>query len=127
MTGGQNEGASAGGKTAADEAQGNRRDSGGLLLVEVLSEGPHCIPCEYMIATMDYVREEFTGRIEVEIVVTKKREGAHRFLDLCKSHKRQVPVPSILFDGELVFDKNPGPDELREAIEAAVRAREASL
>jgi len=88
--------------------------------VEVISEGPHCVPCEYAIAAVDYVAEYYVDRISVRVVETKRPEDAARYLNLCKMYGGLLPVPAILFDGRLVFDDIPGPDELREALDKAL-------
>ena len=87
------------------------------MLVEVISEGPHCVACDYAIAAVDYVSESYTGRIEIRVVETKNREDAVRYSDLCRINGRRLPMPSILFDGRLVFDEIPGPEELTEALD----------
>ncbi len=90
------------------------------LLVEVVSEGPHCVPCEYAIAAVEYVSEEYPGRIEVRVVETKRRSDAARYLELCRINRGPLPMPSILFSGRLEFDTIPGPDELRDALDRAL-------
>lgn len=90
------------------------------LLVEVISEGPHCVPCEYAIAAVEYVSEDYQGRIEVRIVETKRKKDARRYLDLCQSYGGLLPVPSILIEGTAVFEGIPGPEELRRALDEAL-------
>ncbi len=89
-------------------------------MVEVVSEGPHCIPCEYAIAAVEYVSESYEGRIEVKVVETKRSEDAARYFDLCRINGRKLPVPAILIAGKLVFDQIPGPDELCRVLDAAL-------
>jgi thiol-disulfide isomerase/thioredoxin len=96
------------------------------LLVEIISEGPHCVPCEYAIAAVEYVSESYRNRIEVRVVETKRPQDAARYLDLCKIHRGILPMPSILFAGRMVFDAIPGPEELRRALDAALAEREES-
>jgi hypothetical protein len=96
------------------------------LLVEILSEGPHCVPCEYAIAAVEYVSESYQDRIEVRVVETKRPQDARRYLDLCKIHGGMLPMPSILFEARLVFDDIPGPEELCRALDAALDTWEAS-
>jgi hypothetical protein len=90
------------------------------LLVEVISEGPHCVPCEYAIAAVEYVQEDYQDRIEVRIVETKRREDARRYLDLCGSYGGLLPVPSILIEGRVIFEGIPGPEELCSALDEAL-------
>lgn len=93
----------------------------GPLPVEVVSEGPHCVPCEYAIAAVEYVAERYEHRIRVKVLETKSRADAIRYLELCACHGGKLPIPAILFDGRLVFDDIPGPDELCEALDKALR------
>jgi len=104
-------------KLQKDQSSGARK---GRLLVEVVSEGPHCVPCEYAIAAVEYVSESYEGRIEVQVVETKEPEGAARYFDLCRMNGMTLPVPGILMAGRLVFDRIPGPDELCQALDAAL-------
>jgi hypothetical protein len=97
----------------------------GPLLVEVVSEGPHCVPCEYAIAAVDYVAELYEGRIRVNVLETKSRADAVRYLELCASRGGKLPIPAILFDGQLAFDRIPGPDELCQALDEALSVWEA--
>jgi hypothetical protein len=101
-----------------------RRDSTGPLLIEIISEGPHCVPCEYAIAAVEYVAEWYTSRILVKILETKNREDAARYLELCARHGGKLPIPAILFNGRLVFDEIPGPDELRQKLDEALLRRD---
>lgn len=88
--------------------------------MEVVSEGPHCIPCEYAIAAVEYVSESYEGRIDVKVLETKRSADALRYLELCQKHGDRLPVPAILFAGHLVFDKIPGPEELSRALDEAL-------
>ena len=99
----------------------------GLLLVEVISEGPHCVPCQYAIAAVKYVWESYKGRIEFKIVETKKLEDAARYFDLCHINGRPIPVPAIVVSGRLVFDRVPGPEELCQALDAALLEWESNV
>ncbi|WP_041285953.1 hypothetical protein [Desulfomonile tiedjei] len=92
----------------------------GPLIIEVVSEGPHCVPCEYAIAAVEYVAPQYEGRVEVKILETKRPADALRYLALCKEHGGRLPVPAILFSGRLVFDEIPGPDELCRALDEAL-------
>lgn len=94
------------------------------LLVEVISEGHHCVPCDYAIAAVEYVAPRYEGRIVVRVIETKRSEDAYRYLALCKVHGGRLPVPAILIDSCLAFDRIPGPDELAEAFDDALRTWE---
>jgi hypothetical protein len=104
-------------KIHEDEPSCERKE---LLLVEVISEGPHCVPCQYAIAAVKYVWESYKGRIAFKIVETKKPEDAARYFDLCHTYGRPIPIPAIVVSGRLVFDRVPGPEELCQALDAAL-------
>ncbi len=94
--------------------------STGNLLVEVISEGPHCVPCEYCIAAVEHVAADFPGRLEVRVVETKREADAERYLELCRSHGKNLPMPSVLIQGRLAFQGIPEAGELRERLNAAL-------
>lgn len=48
-----------------------------------------------------------------EKVITKTMEGAGRYQQLSRALGRPAPVPSIFINGELVFERTPGTEELR--------------
>ena len=91
-----------------------------FLLVEVISEGPHCVPCQYAIAAVKSVSEFYHGRIEFRVVETKQPEDAARYLDLCRINGGPVPVPAIVIASRLVFDQIPGSDELCRVLDTAL-------
>ncbi len=79
------------------------------------------MPCDYAIAAVEYVSESYVGRIEVKVLETKRHADALRYLELSEKNGGRLPVPAILFDGRLVFDQIPGPEELCEALNNALR------
>lgn len=105
----------------------NEVNNGGALLVEIVSEGPHCVPCEYAIAAVEYVSESYAGRIVVKVVETKRPSDARRYLELRAKNGGHLPIPAILINGQLVFDQIPGPEELCEALNNALRDKEEEL
>lgn len=84
--------------------------------LEILHEGPHCMPCEYMARVVAEVAPEFNGALKWEKVVLTRKEGAVRFDELAKTLGKLPPVPSLFIDGKLAFDHIPGPDELRDLL-----------
>ncbi len=96
------------------------RPGTGPMLVEIISEGPHCVPCDYCIAAVEYVSEFYEGRIDVKVVETKKLSDAARYLELCQAHGGPLPMPAILFSSRLVFDEIPGPEELCRVLDEAL-------
>jgi len=84
--------------------------------LEVLHEGPHCIPCEYMAKVVEEIATEFDSSLRWEKVLLTRREGAVRFDELARRLGRLPPVPAIFINSELAFDSIPGPEKLREHI-----------
>lgn len=94
------------------------------MLVEVICERYHCVMYDYAISTVDFVAEDFPGKVEVRPVVRRgNRENAERFVELCRINGRHLSVPTILIDGRVAFTDVPTPEELREAIEQALEGR----
>lgn len=85
------------------------------------------MPCEYAIAAVEYVSEDYQGRIQVKIVETKRRKDARRYLELCGRYGALLPVPSILIGGKVVFEGIPGPEELRRSLDEALAVWEEGL
>jgi hypothetical protein len=94
------------------------------LLIEVISEGPHCIPCEYAIKSVREVAPTFAGLIEWRVVLLKEREGAGRYLELAQKLGKNPPIPSILINEQLTFERIPGPHLLRTTIERVLEGKE---
>ncbi len=63
---------------------------------------------------------EFGEKIRVEKVITRTREGAERYLSVIKRLGRQVAVPSILINGQPVFEKTPGVGKLKETLQRMI-------
>ncbi|MEW6349495.1 MAG: hypothetical protein AB1646_10575 [Thermodesulfobacteriota bacterium] len=92
------------------------------LLIEVISEGPHCVPCEYAIAAVEYVCESYPEQVEVRIIETKRASDAQRYLELSRELGRLPPMPSVFIEGRLAFAGIPEPGELGSAIDAGLAA-----
>lgn len=121
-------------KDTSGDGESRARTSGGddtrdpdraPLLVEVISEGPHCVPCEYAIAAVEYVAESYQGRIGVSVVEVKQREGAFRYLELTRTNDRRIPMPAVLINGRVAFEGIPEPGELSDALDRVLKEREA--
>ncbi|MBI5248561.1 MAG: hypothetical protein HY912_03630 [Desulfomonile tiedjei] len=96
----------------------------GAILVEVICERYHCVMYDYAITTVEFVAEEFEGKVEVRPVVRRgNRENAERFVELCRFNGRHLSVPTILIDGQVAFTDVPSPEELRNALNAALTRR----
>lgn len=67
-----------------------------------------------MARVVDSVASGFLEKIKVKKVVTRTMEGAKRYQALVKKHGKLLPVPSIVVNGKLVFDKTPGEQTLAQ-------------
>lgn len=94
------------------------------LLIEVISEGPHCVPCEYAIKSVREIAPLFGGLIEWRVVVIKEREGAGRYMELAQKLGKNPPIPSILINERMAFEKIPGPHLLKRTIEKVLEGKE---
>jgi hypothetical protein len=97
------------------------------ILIEVISEGPHCIPCEYAIKSVREIAPIFAGCMEWRVVLLKEREGAERYLELARKLGKNPPIPSILINEQLAFERIPGPHLLKTTIERILEGGEAAL
>lgn len=94
------------------------------LLIEVISEGPHCVPCEYAIKSVREIASLFEGLMEWRVVLLKEREGVQRYMELAQKLGKSPPIPSILINQRLVFKKIPGPHLLKRIIERVLEGKE---
>ncbi len=76
-----------------------------------------------MTRVVESVIPEFTDILTWEKVITKELAGARRFSEFSKSEGRLVPIPSIVINGELVFETTPSVEELRACIHKLVDQR----
>lgn len=70
-----------------------------------------------MARVVEAVAADYSDLLRWEIVVTKKIDGAVRHAELSKSLGRPAPVPSIIMNGELVFESIPSIEDLRARLE----------
>jgi hypothetical protein len=96
-------------------------EAGAPVLIEVICERVHCVMYEYAMTTVQFVAEDYEGKVEVRPVVRRgNRENAERFMELCRINGRHLSVPTILIDGKVAFTDVPGPEEIRQAIESGL-------
>ena len=74
-----------------------------------------------MTRVVESVAPEFEDVLIWEKVVTKDLSGARRFSEFSKGLGRPAPVPSIVIEGELVFDRTPGTEELKACIHKFIK------
>ena len=70
-----------------------------------------------MTRVVEAVAAEYGDRLNWEKIVTKDLAGAKRYENFSKSLGRPAPVPSIVIEGELVFETTPGTEELKACID----------
>jgi hypothetical protein len=70
-----------------------------------------------MTRLVETVAAEYGDRVRWEKIVTKDLAGAKRYQEFSKSLGRPAPVPSIVIDGELVFETTPSTEELKARID----------
>jgi hypothetical protein len=58
------------------------------------------------------------------VVLLNEREGAERYLELTRKFGKNPPIPSILINEQLVFERIPGPHLLRITIERVLEGKE---
>lgn len=69
-----------------------------------------------MTRVVESVAPEFENILTWDKVVTKDLGGARRFTEFSKAIGRLVPIPSIVIEGELVFETTPSVEELKACI-----------
>jgi hypothetical protein len=69
-----------------------------------------------MTRVVESVAPEFKDVLTWEKVVTRELAGAERYSEFSKSLGRPAPVPSIVIEGELVFEATPGVEQLKDCI-----------
>ena len=68
------------------------------------------------------VAPEFEYTLEWETVITKELIGAKRYAELSQNKGRPMPIPSIILDGELIFDSIPSVEDLREFLTSYIKS-----
>lgn len=99
------------------------------VVVEVMYKADYCLPCFFMDAAVQEMLPKYEDRVEYRRVDILIGKGRDRFLELSyelfgedavKKHTRLAPVPSLLINGELIFDQIPPQFQLVDAIEEAL-------
>ncbi len=76
-----------------------------------------------MARVVEAVAPGMGDRVRVEKVVTRTMAGAKRYQELVRCLGRQLPVPSILINGTLVFEITPGEQELKEYLNSMINSK----
>jgi hypothetical protein len=96
------------------------------ILIEVMYKSAYCLPCLYMDAAVQEVLPQYKDRVEYRRVDIMTGMGKERYLqfsydlfgeEAVKKFLRIAPVPSLLINGELIFDQIPPQFELVKEIE----------
>ncbi len=74
-----------------------------------------------MTRVVESVAPSFGNLITWEKVITREMTGALRYKDLSKLIGKPVPVPSIVINGQLVFETTPGTEELKDCIDRFIK------
>ena len=111
--------------------------SNGYIHIEIIHQGDHCAPCQYMAEAVEEVIPEYGNLIRfTKVEYMKSKKHARRFYELSVSlhgeeelqkRLRCAPIPSLFIDGELIFDVIPPRYELINAIETALEKCGSSL
>ncbi len=70
-----------------------------------------------MTRVVEAVAAEYGDRLNWKKIITKDLAGAKRYQRFSKTLGRPAPVPSIVIEGELVFETTPGTEELKACID----------
>ncbi len=99
------------------------------IVIEVIYKADYCLPCFYMDEAVKEVLPKYPNNVEYRRIDIMVGKGKKRFIELScelfgedavRNHLRLVPVPSLLINGELIFDQIPPQYELVSAIEEAL-------
>jgi hypothetical protein len=70
-----------------------------------------------MTRVVECVASEYCDILIWEKVITKNLAGAQRYREFSKFLGRPAPVPSIILEGQLVFETIPTTEELKACID----------
>lgn len=99
------------------------------IVIEVVYKADYCLPCFYMDEAVKEVLPHYPNNVEYRRIDIMVGKGKKRFIELScelfgeeavRKHLRLAPVPSLLINGELIFDQIPPHYELVSAIEEAL-------
>ena len=99
------------------------------VVIEVMYKADYCLPCLYMDAAVREVLPQYRDRVEYRRVDILIGKGKTRFMEFScdlfgeeavRTFLRLAPVPSLLINGEIIFDQIAPQFELVDAIEEAL-------
>jgi hypothetical protein len=77
-----------------------------------------------MARVVESIASDYKNNLIWEKVITKELLGAKRYMELSREHGRNLPVPSIIIDGSLVFERTPSQEELRDYLDQMLSKKE---
>ena len=75
-----------------------------------------------MARVVETVAPQMGEQLRVAKIVTRTMAGAKRYQELVRCLGRQLPVPSIIINGKLVFEITPGEQELKDYLYAMINS-----
>ncbi len=78
--------------------------------------------CNLAVGAMEELQADHCGAFSFTVVDASTREGVKRLQELRPGAGRQIPVPCVMVDGAIIFDRIPDMDEFGEWIGAATGA-----
>ena len=76
-----------------------------------------------MTRVVESVAADYGDRLHWEKIVTKEMAGAKRYQAFSKSRGRPAPIPSIVIEGQLVFEATPSSEELKACLDRFLNQR----
>ena len=70
--------------------------------------------CNLAVGVMEELEAEQPEHFTWSVLDASTREGVKRLQELRPSAGRQIPVPSVMVDGKITFDRIPDMDEFIE-------------
>lgn len=86
------------------------------VVIEIIYEGDHCIPCVYMLEAVEEAMAAFGQTVSLEVVHLREKKGGLRYNRLSRHLGRPAPIPSIFINGQLCFNVTPPVQELQHFI-----------
>ncbi|HZK49631.1 MAG TPA: hypothetical protein VFD74_08530 [Thermoleophilia bacterium] len=75
--------------------------------------------CNLAVGVMEELQSDHAGAFSFAVVDASTRDGVKRLQELRPGAGRQIPVPGVVVDGAIVFDRIPDMDEFGEWLDAA--------
>ena len=70
--------------------------------------------CTLAVGVIEELEADQPGYFTWSVVDVSTREGIKRLQELRPNTGRQIPVPGVVVDGEIIFDSIPDMDEFTE-------------